>query len=54
MIQRLPKQYWLRVQSLSEGNLDQLYKDGWRAVHMVLHPDGDSVILLLERTAPKK
>jgi hypothetical protein len=51
----MPKHYRLDVRSIAEGNLDQLYKDGWRVIQMTAHTDGEHVILLLEKVAhPQK
>jgi hypothetical protein len=32
-------------------NLDMHHKQGWRVVQMTLHPNGETVLLLMEKTA---
>jgi hypothetical protein len=46
-----PKHYWLYSCSVAgeDTNLDNLYKDGWKAVQMAASADGETVILLLEK-----
>ena len=50
-MEAMPKHYRLETHPLMTGNLDKFYKDGWRVVCMTAHPDGDHVILLMEKVS---
>jgi hypothetical protein len=54
MVQVGPKHYWLYSCGASDSNLDNLYKDGWRAVQMAASADGETIFLLLEKGAPPR
>ncbi len=55
MVMAMPKHYWLYTANLAnEQNLDHLYQQGWRAVQMTALPNGDEVVILLEKTVPKE
>lgn len=50
-----PNHYWIFATDPTNGNLDDLYKEGWRAVQMTAYSDpndGPTVVLLLEKTKP--
>jgi hypothetical protein len=49
----IPQHYNLQLMSIKDAslNLDMHHKQGWRVVQMTLHPNGETVLLLMEKTA---
>jgi hypothetical protein len=49
----IPQHYNLQLLSIKDAflNLDMYYKQGWRVVQMTLHPNGEHIVLLMEKTS---
>ena len=51
-MQVAPRHYKLDIRPISQVNQDDLYHEGWKVVVMAAHPDGEEVILFLEKVSP--